>query len=204
MNQMFIHGPSGKINTIFAEPINDEAMAILLPSLSQNEEEVNVINTLFSAIHEVGLGVLQINYRTSISSIQEHLIDTSSCLSMICNQYRTFSNLIVIGYGFGALLGMQLLMRRPELTHFIMINTHVLEEEFAFLSPCPVAGLFIQSTKDARCDITKSQLLADSLTRKRKFHIKLVKIDADYSFTGHLENLQEIVKSYLHQLIAGR
>lgn len=193
MNSMFVHGPSGKIDIVFANP-NKNVMAIFLPS--NETEEIN--SEIFSIFEQEGLGVVQINYNNS--PVQSQLIDISSCLNIVSTQYQNFNTWIVVGYGYGAFLGMQLLMRRPEITHFIMINTHIVED-FSFLAPCPIPGILIQSAHEPKCDIEKSKILADSLTRKKKFDIKLEIIDSDYKFTYNKDNLSKVIQDYLHQYI---
>ena len=47
----------------------------------------------------------------------------------------------VAGFSFGAWIGMQLLMRRPEITGFISVSPPANMYDFSFLAPCPSSGL---------------------------------------------------------------
>ena len=47
------------------------------------------------------------------------------------------------GYSFGAWIGMQLLMRRPEINRFISIAPPANLYDFSFLAPCPASGLLV-------------------------------------------------------------
>jgi alpha/beta superfamily hydrolase len=54
----------------------------------------------------------------------------------------------VAGYSFGAWIGMQLLMRRPEIEGFISIAPQPNTYDFSFLAPCPSSGLIINGDAD--------------------------------------------------------
>ena len=55
----------------------------------------------------------------------------------------------IAGFSFGAWIGMQLLMRRPEIEGFISIAPPANLYDFSFLAPCPSSGLIIHGDKDA-------------------------------------------------------
>jgi alpha/beta superfamily hydrolase len=54
----------------------------------------------------------------------------------------------VAGFSFGAWIGMQLLMRRPEITGFVSVAPPANMYDFSFLAPCPASGLVINGTAD--------------------------------------------------------
>ena len=55
----------------------------------------------------------------------------------------------IAGFSFGAWIGMQLLMRRPEIEGFISVAPPANLYDFSFLAPCPSSGLIIHGDKDA-------------------------------------------------------
>ena len=54
----------------------------------------------------------------------------------------------VAGYSFGAWIGMQLLMRRPEIDGFISVAPPANHYDFGFLAPCPSSGLIYHGDED--------------------------------------------------------
>src|SRR5690606_31777048 len=52
------------------------------------------------------------------------------------------------GFSFGSWVGMQLLMRRPEIKGFISISPPANDRDFSFLAPCPTSGLIIHGSDD--------------------------------------------------------
>ena len=54
----------------------------------------------------------------------------------------------IAGFSFGAWIGMQLLMRRPEIEGFISVAPPANLYDFSFLAPCPSSGLIIHGDKE--------------------------------------------------------
>ncbi len=54
----------------------------------------------------------------------------------------------VAGYSFGAFIGMQLLMRRPEISGWVSVAPPASHYDFGFLAPCPCGGLMIHGGAD--------------------------------------------------------
>jgi len=65
------------------------------------------------------------------------------------NDQSRGAQLLDCGFSFGAWIGMQLLMRRPEIEGFISIAPPANLYDFSFLAPCPSSGLIIHGDKDA-------------------------------------------------------
>ena len=51
-------------------------------------------------------------------------------------------------FSFGALICMQLIMRRPEVNNFIAISPQPNVYDFSFLAPCPTSGQVVYSDND--------------------------------------------------------
>ena len=65
------------------------------------------------------------------------------------DQSRRRARCWIAGFSFGAWIGMQLLMRRPEIEGFISIAPPANLYDFSFLAPCPSSGLIVHGDKDA-------------------------------------------------------
>ena len=88
----------------------------------------------------------------------------------------------VCGISFGAWIGMQLLMRRPEITGFISIAPPASMYDFAFLAPCPASGLIVHGTKDQVVPEADVQKLVDRLTAQKGIKIAYDKIEGANHF----------------------
>jgi alpha/beta superfamily hydrolase len=104
----------------------------------------------------------------------------------------------VAGYSFGALIGMQLLMRRPEIRGFISIAPPANMYDFSFLAPCPSSGILIQGTADEVVTPSAVQKLVDKLRTQRHITINHDEIKgANHFFESEMPELMGSVDRYL-------
>ncbi|HSR56137.1 MAG TPA: dienelactone hydrolase family protein, partial [Alphaproteobacteria bacterium] len=104
----------------------------------------------------------------------------------------------IAGYSFGAWIGMQLLMRRPEIEGFISIAPPANLYDFSFLAPCPSSGLVVHGTEDELVPPADVAALAKKLATQRDITIDHREIEgANHFFSEQLDELTEIVGDYL-------
>ena len=72
----------------------------------------------------------------------------------------------IAGFSFGAWIGMQLLMRRPEVEGFISIAAPENLYDFSFLAPCPSSGLIIHGARTASRRPRRDELVEKLKTQK--------------------------------------
>ncbi|MCK5518440.1 MAG: alpha/beta hydrolase, partial [Alphaproteobacteria bacterium] len=77
------------------------------------------------------------------------------------------SSIWIGGFSFGAWIGMQLLMRRPEIHGYVSISPPANVYDFNFLAPCPNEGLIIQGDNDQIASIESVNRLVDKLKDQR-------------------------------------
>ncbi|MDB5372605.1 MAG: alpha/beta hydrolase, partial [Belnapia sp.] len=73
----------------------------------------------------------------------------------------------VAGYSFGSYVGMQLLMRRPEMGGFVSISAPASHYDFGFLAPCPCNGLILHGAADELVPESSVKKLVDKLNTQR-------------------------------------
>ncbi|WP_204267853.1 alpha/beta hydrolase, partial [Enterobacter hormaechei] len=73
----------------------------------------------------------------------------------------------IAGVSFGAWIGMQLLMRRPEVEGFLSVAPPANLYDFSFLAPCPSSGLIVHGDKDAVAPLTSVQGLVEKLKTQK-------------------------------------
>ncbi len=109
----------------------------------------------------------------------------------------------VAGFSFGAWIGMQLLMRRPEVEGFISIAPPANLYDFSFLAPCPSSGLIVHGEKDAVGAAERRQH-AGREAQDPEGHRDRQQIipGANHFFDGKLQPLMETVTGYLDMRLA--
>jgi alpha/beta superfamily hydrolase len=96
----------------------------------------------------------------------------------------------VAGFSFGAWIGMQLLMRRPEVEGFISIAPPANLHDFTFLAPCPSSGLIIHGDQDKVVPQKDVQALVDKLKTQKGIKIdhQIIK-GANHFFENNVDEL---------------
>ncbi len=79
--------------------------------------------------------------RGSFDSGVGELSDAASALDWVQSVHPEAQSTWIAGYSFGALIGMQLLMRRPEVRGFISVAPPANMYDFSFLAPALPASL---------------------------------------------------------------
>ena len=105
----------------------------------------------------------------------------------------------VAGFSFGAWIGMQLLMRRPEITGFISASPPANMYDFSFLAPCPSSGLIINGTKDLIAPPEDTEILVEKLHEQKGITITHTKLEGAGHFfeERYMDPMIEHVTTYV-------
>ncbi|MCB1489624.1 MAG: prolyl oligopeptidase family serine peptidase, partial [Bauldia sp.] len=99
---------------------------------------------------------------------------------------------------FGAWIGMQLLMRRPEVEGFISIAPPANLHDFTFLAPCPSSGLIVHGDADRVVPQKDVQALVDKLKTQKGIKIdQQIVPGANHFFENHVDELLDICANYV-------
>lgn len=207
MPEVTFNGPEGRLEGRYHHSEKPRApLAIILhphPRLGGNMNN-KVVYTLFKCFSRLGFSVLRFNFR-SVGRSQGvfeggpgELGDAASALDWLQSMNPESSDCWVAGYSFGAWIGMQLLMRRPEIAGFISVSPPAGTKDFSFLAPCPSSGLIIQGTKDDIVSEPAAANLAAKLDAQRNIRVNYHQmLEADHYFTDQLLDLHQIVTNYV-------
>ena len=111
----------------------------------------------------------------------------------------------IAGFSFGAWIGMQLLMRRPEIEGFISIAPPANLYDFSFLAPCPSSGLIIHGDKDAVVPHRDVTTLVEKLKTQKGIVIEQKVVPgANHFFDGKVEALMTSVSQYLDKRLGAK
>ena len=157
MVDLLIPGPEGKIEAKYSHSKNDDSpiVIILHPDPSKGGTmHTKVVFRLYKLFIESGFSTIRFNFRgvgksegTYDQGVGE-LADATSALDYLQSNVPNARACWVVGFSFGAWIGMQILMRRPEVTGFIAVSPPANTYDFSFLAPCPSSGLIINGAND--------------------------------------------------------
>ena len=169
-----------------------------------------IVYDLFYMFQQRGFTTLRFNFRGIGRSQGEfdhgagELSDAASALDWVQALHPDSKNCWVAGYSFGAWIGMQLLMRRPEIEGFISVAPQPNTYDFSFLAPCPSSGLIIHGDQDKVAPPKDVQALVDKLKTQKGITITQNTIEgANHFFAGHGDQLIEECSEYLDRRLMG-
>ena len=212
MPEVIYPGPEGRLEGRYhPQKEKDAPIAIVLHPHPQFGGTMNnkVVYNLHYAFYNMGFTVLRFNFRGVGRSQGEYdqgvgeLSDAASALDYLQSMNNNSKHCWVAGFSFGAWIGMQLLMRRPEITGFISVSPPANMYDFSFLAPCPSSGVVIHGENDKICvpDETRAMVERTRTQKGRKIEFGVVP-GADHFFETRMEAFIEAAEAYLDRRLA--
>jgi alpha/beta superfamily hydrolase len=213
MPEVIFNGPEGRLEGRYHHGKSPNApLALLLHPHPQHGGTMNnkVVYALYQSFVRRGFSVLRFNFRGvgrsqgKFDNGQGELSDAASALDWMQSFNANAGACWVAGFSFGAWIGMQLLMRRPEIDGFISVAPPANVFDFSFLAPCPSSGLIVHGNADELVPEPSVAKLAAKLATQRNIKVRYRTIEgANHFFGQHLETLSGMVDSYLDESVAG-
>lgn len=207
MPEVIINGPEGRLEGRYSHSKGTNApIALILHPDPRGGGTMNnkVSYSLFHAFSQRGFSVLRFNFRGvgrsqgTYDRGEGELADAASALDWLQNINPNASATWVAGFSFGAWIGMQLLMRRPEIVSFVSVSPPANMYDFSFLAPCPVSGQVIQGGADDIVPEAAVAKLVSKLSNQRDIKIDYRLIPgANHFFVDHMDQMVGAVDAYL-------
>jgi alpha/beta superfamily hydrolase len=207
MPEVIFNGPEGRLEGRYQHNTAPNApIALVLHPHPQQGGTMNnrVVYSLYHVFARLGFSVLRFNFRGvgrsqgSYDRGEGELSDAASALDWLQTFNQNASACWVAGFSFGAWIGMQLLMRRPEIKGFISVAPPANSYDFSFLAPCPSSGLMVHGDKDESVPLTSVEKLVHKLHHQRAIRIDYrIVPGADHSFRDHTDELAVHVVDYM-------
>jgi alpha/beta superfamily hydrolase len=214
MPEVIFNGPAGRLEGRYSHSkIKNAPLALILHPSPEHGGTMNnkITYMMFQAFVARGFSTLRFNFRGVGRSQgifdrgEGELSDAAAALDWMQEINANAPYVWIGGFSFGAWIGMQLLMRRPEIQGFVSVAPPANTEDFSFLAPCPTSGLVLQGTKD---DVVGEASVKDFVGKLHQQ--KGIKIDyrtvegANHFFHGHTDVLIEHMHDHLNRANAGR
>jgi len=207
MTEVIINGSQGKLQGFYKHQKDSKNIAMVLHprNCEENSMDNNIVSSLFESFTNNNFSTLKINFRgiqKSEGEIEEdglgELSDAATALDWLQNQNQDINSCWIGGVDFGAWIGSQLLMRRPEIVGFVNIAVPIKDFDFSFLSPCPASGLIIHPAKQIDVDQKEISALVKKLANQKKVKIVYKKINSDINF----KNKENEIKKYVNKFVS--
>ncbi len=207
MPDVIFNGPEGRLEGRYHHSKNPHApIALMLHPHPQHGGTMNnkIVYSLYHAFTKHGFSVLRFNFRGvgrsqgTFDRGEGELADAASALDWLQSFNDDAPGCWIGGFSFGAWIGMQLLMRRPEIAGFISIAPPANMYDFTFLAPCPSSGMVLHGDQDDIVPEPSVAKLVDKLSTQRGIEIdyRLVK-GANHFFGSQIDTIANHVDDYL-------
>ncbi len=207
MPEIIFTGPAGRLEGRFhASKQKNAPIAIILHPHPQFGGTMNnqIVYNLYYSFVERGFSVLRFNSRGvgrsqgAFDHGHGELSDAAAALDWMQALNPEARFCWIAGVSFGSWIGMQLLMRRPEIEGFISIAPPANRFDFSFLAPCPSSGLFVHGDQDRVAPLKEVMPLIDKLKTQKGIAIEHVVIPgANHFFENCTELLVAEIGAYL-------
>lgn len=209
MPEVIINGPEGRLEARYmpaADPTAPLAL-ILHPEPNRGGNMNNRVSlAMYKNFQDRGFHVMRFNFRGVgrskgvYNNGEGELSDAATALDWIEAQCPNARSCWIAGFSFGAWIGMQLMMRRPEVQGFVAVTPPAADKDFTFLAPCPSSGVILHGEADTVVPPETVSRLVERIQTQRGVKIDLRFIDdANHFFTSHLDNLMEEMGNYLDE-----
>ena len=211
MPEVVLTGAAGRIEGRYAPGKTETApIALILHPHPRAGGQMNhpCAVQLYHLFMKRGFATLRFNFRGVGRSQGEfdggigELADAATALDWLQTNNPAASQTWVAGYSFGAYIGMQLLMRRPETDGFISVSPPTNMYDSSFLAPCPASGLILHGSADTVTPPVEVERVVSKLRTQKGIVIDYELVDgATHFWAEHLPEVETRVGAYLDKRI---
>src|ERR1700751_6372653 len=213
MREVIFPGPAGRLERPYHPAKQKNApIAMVLHPHPQFRGNMNhpIVYQVYYSFVARGFSVLRFNFRGvgrsqgSFDHGTGELSDAAGALDWAQTINPEARACWVAGFSLGPGIGMQLLMRRPEVEGFISIAPPANLYDFSFLAPCPSSGLIAHGGEDAAVPPKDVNPLVEKLKTQKGIVIEQKIVPgANHFFDAKIEALMTSVSQYLDKRIKG-
>ena len=214
MPEIIFNGPVGRLEGRYSHSkVKNAPLALILHPSPEHGGTMNnkITYTMFQNFVERGFSTLRFNFRGVGRSQglfdrgEGELSDAASALDWMQEINQNAPYVWVGGFSFGAWIGMQLLMRRPEIQGFVSVAPPANMYDFSFLAPCPTSGLVLQGGRDDVVQEPTVEKFVDKVQMQKGISIDYRVIpEANHFFHGYTDVMSEHIHDHLNKAEAGR
>ena len=207
IKEILFTGPDGRLVGKYkkGQSLNPPVALLLHPHPLYGGTMNNpIIMELYNIFDDLGFSTFRFNFRGVGKSEGKfdnglgELADAAAALDWVQRQNPNTNQCWVSGFSFGAVICMQLLMRRPEITRFVSVSPQPNLYDFNFLAPCPSSGIIIHGQEDKVVPAEDVERLVEKLQAQKNIEIEYNSIPkANHFFEKEGDILVNKVNNYL-------
>ena len=207
VKEILFTGPDGRLVGKYkkGQSLNPPVALLLHPHPLYGGTMNNpIVMELYNMFDALGFSTFRFNFRGVGKSEGKfdnglgELADAAAALDWVQRQNPNTNQCWVSGFSFGAVICMQLLMRRPEITRFVSVSPQPNLYDFNFLAPCPASGLIVHGKKDEIAPLDDVQKLAQKLQAQKNITVEYEEISgANHFYDNEIPKLKKVIENYI-------
>jgi uncharacterized protein len=208
MRDIVIPGEAGKLEGKFQRHPNPHApIAVLLHPAKQFDGNMSnmLMYQAFYVLAHRGYSVLRFNFRGVGKSEGSYdhgigeLSDATTALDWMQDMCPQSNQALVMGFSFGAWIGMQMVARRPEISKFICVAPAPALYDFSFISTDYITsqGLIVGAGDDMVAPPEDVKYLVDFLNKKKPMADYELIEGANHLFTTKVPEVMTAISKFL-------
>ena len=207
VKEILFTGPDGRLVGKYkkGQSLNPPVALLLHPHPLYGGTMNNpIVMELYNIFDALGFSTFRFNFRGVGKSEGKfdnglgELADAAAALDWVQRQNPNTNQCWVSGFSFGAVICMQLLMRRPEITRFVSVSHQPNLYDFNFLAPCPASGLIVHGKKDEIAPLDDVQKLAQKLQAQKNITVEYEEVSgANHFYDNEIPKLKKIIENYI-------
>ena len=207
VKEILFTGPDGRLVGKYkkGQSLNPPVALLLHPHPLYGGTMNNpIVTELYNIFDALGFSTFRFNFRGVGKSEGKfdnglgELADAAAALDWVQRQNPNTNQCWVSGFSFGAVICMQLLMRRPEITRFVSVSPQPNLYDFNFLAPCPASGLIVHGKKDEIAPLDDVQKLAQKLQAQKNITVEYEEISgANHFYDNEIPKLKKVIENYI-------
>ncbi len=201
-----IYGPAGRLEALYRELQDPAAVAVVCHPhpLGGGTLHNKVVFRAARGLENANVATLRFNFRGVGGSGGKHDDGEGEQQDVIAaiewaRRGHPGKKLIVGGFSFGSWVASRVACEMPEVDAVFLIGTPVNKYDFGYLRSCEKPMLFLHGTKDEFGDVEK----LDAIVQGMKNAESVVVTSADHFFTKQLEAVEETMRTWAEEVIAG-
>ncbi len=208
MTEVFLKGSAGRIHGHYAEisDANNKIALVLHPHPKYGGSMNNKITyNIYKLLYSKGFNVLRINFRGVGKSEGDfdrgigELKDAANALDWLQNKNTVSDQILISGFSFGSWIASQLIVRRPEVTDFVIIAPPADKYDFNFFLQCPINGMVLQGDRDSVVEERSVSNLVNLINEIKGDSIKYCLVEGgDHFFRNKIDVMNAYVEEYLN------
>jgi uncharacterized protein len=214
MPEVMFAGPDGRLEGRYHHSKQSNApLALVLHPHPLHGGTMNnrITYAMYRSFEKLGFSVMRFNFRGVGRSQGKYdggigeIADAAGALDWMQMVNPNSSGLWIAGYSFGAFVGMQLLMRRPEISGWISVAPPAGYFDFGFLAPCPCGGLMVAGDNDELAAEPAIRKLVEKLNTQKNVTVDYrVFAGADNIFANHADAVSEALEDHVTKKMAAK